>query len=144
MSFDPVLLYVSFGTFDLKGRDIGSRGQDLDGQTGKQDLKKFFDWLSKKGVKYIIKVIVADNEEKAHRDETIIKSLDQFDVEILDWKKIDLCPHVIREASKKWSKFHELHLLWSGNNAVLRAWSEPDGLPSVKSLKTIHIHETKV
>lgn len=144
MSFDPVLLYVDFGIFDLQATGIGPRSQVQDGPTGKQYLWNFFDWLFKKGVRYIIKVMVAENKDTAHCNETIIKSLKLFDVEILDWQKVDLCPSVIQQASEKWSNFHELHLLWSGSNAVLRAWSEPEGLALVKNLKTIHIYEAKV
>ena len=125
MSFDPVLLYVNFGIFDLEATGIGPRSQVQDGPTGKHYLWNFFDWLFKKGVRYIIKVMVAENKDTAHCNETIIKSLKLFDVEGL-------------------INCQEFHLFWSGSNAVVRNWSEPEGLALVKSLKTIHIYEAKV
>lgn len=32
-----------------------------------------------------------------------------------------------------------LDLRWSGSNAVLRAWSEPEGLPLLRNLETVNI-----
>lgn len=32
-----------------------------------------------------------------------------------------------------------LDLRWSGNNAILRAWSEPRGLPLLQNLQTVNI-----
>jgi hypothetical protein len=122
MAFDPVLLYVHFGSFDLQPpvKDPGAKKMH-DSPAGKRDLEQFFEWLSGKGVKHIIKIKVDENKDEPHCDESIIESLKKFDVEILDWRKTDLCPFVIQQASQSWSAFHELHLHWSGSNAVLRA-----------------------
>lgn len=101
----------------------------------------FFDWLREKGVKRILKVIVDDLEGPAHSDEAIEKVLHGFDVEILDWRKVDLCPELICKASRK---MKEVYLRWSGNNAVLRAWSEPDGLKKLEDLTKIHLYIKQV
>lgn len=112
----------------------------------------FFEWLQKRqGVKKIFKVIVNDTDSP-HRDEDIINvlagkgnrgpaRLQSFDVEILDWRKTDLCPIVVQSAAPN---LQELHLRWSGSNAVLRGWGEPEGLPKLKQLKKIHLHYTEV
>lgn len=112
----------------------------------------FFEWLQKrKGVKKIFKVIV-DDTDSPHRDEDIINvlagkgnrgpaRLQSFDVEILDWRKTDICPVVVQSAAPN---LQELHLRWSGSNAVLRGWGEPEGLPKLKQLKMIHLHYTEV
>lgn len=42
------------------------------------------------------------------------------------------------EVSSK-NQVKQLDLQWSGNNAVLRAWSEPEGLPSLQHLETVNI-----
>lgn len=97
----------------------------------------FFNWLREKGVKRILKVIVDDLEQPSHSDEAIENTLRGFEVEILDWRKIDLCPEVIYKSSKK---LKEVYLRWSGNNAVLRAWSEPDGLKKLEELTKVHLH----
>jgi hypothetical protein len=102
----------------------------------------FLHWLRKKHVKKILKLIV-DDSCKPHNDEDIEKVLlgasapvSSFDVEILDWRKTDLCPMTIKTAAPH---VRELHLQWSGNNSVLRGWSEPQGLPSIRSLEAIYL-----
>ena len=104
---------------------------------GRSDLGFIFNWLHQKGVKQILKVIVDDLEDPAHSDEAIETSLERFDVEILDWRKIDLCPETIRKACKN---LREVHLRWSGNNAILRAWSEQEGLAGLEHLGKVHLH----
>lgn len=37
------------------------------------------------------------------------------------------------------NKLRVLDLRWSGNDAVLRAWSEPRGLPLLQNLQTVNI-----
>lgn len=38
------------------------------------------------------------------------------------------------------NQLRKLDLKWSGNSAVLRAWSEPQGLPSIPLLETVNIN----
>lgn len=84
-----------------------------------------FNWLHSKGVRKIIKVVVTDGSQSPHCDDDIIRSLCRFDVEELDWKKIDLCSETVKEAAKN---VRELVLHTSGNRAVLWGWSALDGL----------------
>lgn len=42
------------------------------------------------------------------------------------------------ESSSK-NRLRRLDLQWSGNNTVLRAWSEPEGLPMLHNLQSISI-----
>lgn len=37
------------------------------------------------------------------------------------------------------NQLRKLDLQWSGNTAVLRAWSEPEGLPSLPHLNEVNI-----
>lgn len=108
---------------------------------GRSDMVFFFDWLREKGVKRILKVIVDDLTSPSHSDEAIENALYGFDVEILDWRKMDLCPEVICESSKN---LREVYLQWSGNNTILRGWSEPDGLKKLHNLIKIHLHVKQV
>ncbi|KAF2012823.1 hypothetical protein BU24DRAFT_465179 [Aaosphaeria arxii CBS 175.79] len=143
--FDDVLLYVDFRKLELERPPVRQRNirPDSDG-TGRKDVQPFFNWLYKKGVRNIIKVSVEDREGIPHSDVTIEESLKQFDIEILDWRKCDLCPQAIYDACHKNSKnLGEIHLWWSGNNAILRAWSESDGLVRLPKLKNIHLHDFK-
>ncbi|CAI4212575.1 unnamed protein product [Parascedosporium putredinis] len=107
------------------------------------DMVFFFRWLyDHQHIRNIVKLIVDDHKEKPHSDEAIETALNGIDVEILDWRKLDMCPMSIRRACKD-SNLRELHLQWSGNNAVLRAWSEPQGLGQIETLEKIHLHPMK-
>lgn len=114
------------------------------------DQLYFLRWLrQKKGVKKIIKLTVDDRREP-HRDEDIEEAVGgwddrqgknepsrSFDVEILDWRKLDLCPVTISRAAPN---VRELHLQWSGSNSVLFGWSDTQCLPKLPLLRKIHIH----
>jgi hypothetical protein len=115
----------------------------------------FFHWLREvKRVKRILKVIVEDGEQPSHSDEAIELCLEGFDVETLDWSKPDLNPDTACKAS---SGLSEVVLHWTGNNALLRSWSDPEirnQLPnlsminlivdSVSSLDWIHLYISSV
>lgn len=147
VNFDEVLQYVDFRRMKVEQLPILNRArgnaakQNL--SAGRTDLVHFFRWLKNKNVRNIIKVMVDDKSDVAHSDEAIEQSLEAFDIEILDWRKMDMDPETLYRACKS-SKLRELHLWWSGSNAVLRAWSEPGGLCKMTTLQIIHIWGTHV
>lgn len=113
-----------------------------DNQPGRSDMQIPFALLKVKGVRHIVKVIVFDLKPPHHTDESIENCLSWLEsVEILDWRKLDLCPETIY---KTCPKVVELHLHWSGNNTALVAWSASDGLCKLERLKEIHLHQTQV
>lgn len=73
----------------------------------------------------IIKVMVIDDGNPSHADSAIEDAQRNFDVEVWDWKKVDLCSEVICESTKV---VREISLYSSGNNAVLMGWASPEGL----------------
>lgn len=87
----------------------------------------FFDWLKKKGVERIIKVDVDDMKMPCHSDEAIEIALKSFQVEILDWRRQDMCPLTI---SRIGENLREINILWSGRNTILCSWSEKEGADS--------------
>jgi hypothetical protein len=165
LRFDPVLQYVTFPRVQvtLKGRkaDLERESEARQGgKLGRKDMEYFFDWLYQKGVRHIIRVSVedsADKGERVHSDQAIQKSLERFIVENLDWSKTDLDPETILDVSSKVEKasptqytenpgmprvlpdrqLRQLSLRWSGSNAVLRGWGEPEGLASLPHLQKI-------
>ncbi|KAI1465212.1 uncharacterized protein F4812DRAFT_462057 [Daldinia caldariorum] len=147
-NFDSVLQYVAFRQVQftkpqkpLRRNDAVHKPPEAIAGNGRRDMEVPFEWLYQaKGVRNIIKVIVDDLESPSHSDESIETALKRFDIEILDWRKIDLCPETICNSCKN---LRVLHLWWSGNNAMLRAWSEPDGLVKLQQLKAIHLHQTQ-
>lgn len=112
----------------------------------RSDQLFFLRYLRERTVRNILKLTV-DDLIHPHGDEEIEEAIrgspgnstlsQSFDVQILDWRKIDLCPVAIATASRN---VREVHLRWSGNNSVLRGWSEPHGLPKLPHLKVIHLH----
>lgn len=142
--FENTLQYVALPNIKVRPLPAlsGSSGNspEIAGE-GRSDVIFFFDWLRKKGVKRILKVIIDDLQGTAHSDEAVEKALHGFDIEILDWRKVDLCPETICTIGKE---LREVYLHWSGNNAVLRAWSEPDGLNKLEHLNKVHLHVNQV
>lgn len=136
LKFNSILKFVHFRQLTLKNHP--EEGDDLtqDDIDGHADVKYFFDWLRKKEVERILHVTVDENPKRLHRDTAIESSLKNLKVEILDWKKPDLSPETI---CKIGDYLTEVHLLWGGNNAVLRAWSEPEGLGTLPCLKRIYL-----
>ena len=100
-----------------------------------------FDFLRKKNVERIIHVIVADKDEIAHSDAAIEMALGGFKVEIWEWQKFDLCTETIANAAPDVA---EIHLYWSGNNAILWGWSDAEILRRMKALKKVYLHTTQV
>ena len=98
---------MDFGLIELPPPARRRNGPDTG--AGRKDMVTFFNWLGKKGVTNIIKVIVEDRKGTPHSDEAIIAALENFNVEILDWRKIDLDPKAIQEACVN-SAIRELHL----------------------------------
>ncbi|ROW06250.1 hypothetical protein VPNG_08109 [Cytospora leucostoma] len=136
LEFDNILQYVAVPRIQI---DLGPNQPDSRFQ-GSRHLLDFFQWLQQKGVKRILKVEVDDmpSQTPAHSDEMIEKALEPFGVEILDWRRPDLCPLMV---SRIGINLRKITLRWSGSNAVLRSWSEPEGFASIPSLRKIEIHE---
>ncbi|KAH8892234.1 subtilisin-like protein [Thozetella sp. PMI_491] len=148
IKFSDVLCYVAVGAVKLQrtaqaNTSKSPRGRDLvKPGLGRTCLTILFDWLRKKGVKKILKVIVDDSIADdnldllrpgvPHTDDAIEQALHPFHVEMLDWRKPDMCPQMIRSAS---DELRELWLTWGGNNTILRAWSAQDGLPLLEKLE---------
>ncbi|KAJ3528083.1 hypothetical protein NM208_g10378 [Fusarium decemcellulare] len=63
-----------------------------------------------------------------HSNKSLENALTDTRVELLDWRRLDICPDTIVRIGQN---LRELHLQWSGNNAVLRSWSEAGGLPKL-------------
>ncbi|RBA15540.1 hypothetical protein FPRO05_12614 [Fusarium proliferatum] len=106
---------------------------------GRSDLIHIFNQLRGKGIETVLRVFVQDSSPNcpSHSDEAIEKALQGMGVEVWDWNKTDLCTEVIFNAAPK---AREVHLYWSGNNAVLRGWSEAGGLPKLPELGLVKLH----
>jgi hypothetical protein len=147
LKFEDILQYVAIPKISIGGDSNAANTKKPRGRVsrpdgdGRTDLVSVFTLLQSQGVNTILKVIVDDLDPPAHSDVAIEEALDKRGVEIWNWKKTDLCSEVIRKAAPK---VREVHLYWSGNNAVLRGWSEAGGLPQLTQLKTVQLHVQQV
>ncbi|KAL4864041.1 hypothetical protein BDV12DRAFT_205945 [Aspergillus spectabilis] len=141
--FDEVLQYVEFPALRLRKTDI-PRGETFQrhrelfqsSSGGRKDLLFFFSWLKDKKVKHIISLVVRETVDP-HGDDVIEACLSGFRIDILDWSKPDLDPEMLCSACPD---VKELHLGWGGNNAILRAWGEPEGLRTLGKLELIYVY----
>ena len=117
-----------------EGRSSSSKAQLGEGRS---DFVHVFESLRKKNVKTIIKVKVDDSLAVPHSDESIENALRGLGVEVWEWKRTDLCSEVIYNVAPK---VREVSLFWSGNNAVLRGWSDEGGLKRLKELQVVRLN----
>ncbi|UKZ75095.1 hypothetical protein TrVFT333_002767 [Trichoderma virens FT-333] len=151
--FDEVLMYVRFPQVTVTRKGKNARQSR---PKGRDDMEFFFGWLHRKGVRRILRVEVDDGGRTPHGDESIQNSLDKIIIEHLDWSKLDLDPRLICQISSNAettdvdleaepltetrNELREITLQWSGNNAVLRAWSEINGLPQLPKLQMVNLN----
>lgn len=129
-----------------KARNSRAQVAFQDGE-GRTDVPVVFQQLRQKGVETILEVTIDDLEHPAHSDWAIEKAL-RFDnstrdmnIEAWNWKKVDICPDLVFSVA---SGATSIQLYWSGGNAVLRAWSEAEGLPKLTKLRYVVLHVQKV
>ncbi|KAF5965867.1 intracellular serine protease [Fusarium coicis] len=115
------------------------QGKPAPDGAGRSDLVHIFNQLRSKGVETVLRVFVQDSDpdSPSHSDEAIEKALQGLGVEVWDWNKTDLCTEVVLTAAPK---AREVHLYWSGNNSVLRGWSEAGGLAKLPKLGLVKLH----
>jgi len=146
LRFADILQYVAIPQIEIEMGTTGPAAQResrLKGRSSKplgearSDFFHVFESLRKKGVNTILNVMVDDGLAVSHSDEAIENALRGMGVEIWDWKRTDLCSEVIYNVAPK---VREVSLYWSGNNAVLRGWSEPGGLKRLRDLKVVRLN----
>ncbi|KAF4968446.1 hypothetical protein FSARC_4140 [Fusarium sarcochroum] len=132
LQFERILKHAAFPQIELENNRETSNAK----AQSKEDITFFFEWLGGKGVARIINVVVDDLKTPSHSDQAIEKALLPFDVEILDWRRLDLDPVSLCRIG---NQLREIYLYWGGRNAVLRAWSEKEGLARIPTLEVIHL-----
>ncbi|KAF8544885.1 hypothetical protein BDD12DRAFT_373383 [Trichophaea hybrida] len=141
LKFEDILEYVRIPRCKISRRVNNATAPSFDGSSGRGGIgltafQLIFELLWSKGVRKIIRVIVDDEEDTPHSDE-VIESLRRFEIEDWDWKKVDMCSEVLRNAAPDAEK---ITLYCSGNNAILRSWSAEDGLKRLQRLKEINVY----
>ncbi|KAF7630610.1 hypothetical protein AFLA_011231 [Aspergillus flavus NRRL3357] len=136
LEFEDILQYVHIPKFKPSQPPQRRSNKRLP-KRSLEDIERIFQSEKLEGVKTILKIVVEDLEEPPHTDTAIERFLKPKGVETWDWKKVDICPEVIQQAAPT---VRHLNLYWSGRNAVLRGWSEQEGLRRLKQLEKITLH----
>ncbi|KNG85640.1 hypothetical protein ANOM_006031, partial [Aspergillus nomiae NRRL 13137] len=95
-----------------------------------------FTILWEQGVKKILSVKVDDDNDDCPYSDEMLETLKKFGIEEWDWRRTDLCSRVVLKAA---GNARKITLYSTGNKAVLRSWSAPDGLNALKKLTDVQI-----
>lgn len=146
--FERILQHVDLPNLKISGGDDLLNTTTLDSDSSSNivslgsrlDFVKIFNWLRRVGgVRKVLEANVEDDEIEPHCDEAIEIALQGLDIETLNWKRLDLCSDVLKNAVKD---VNELFLYSSGNNDVLRSWSAEDGLARLQKVIMASSHPT--
>jgi hypothetical protein len=113
---------------------IGIQNRQKSWELDEQNLADVFEWLKiEKGVQTIVKLTVKDNPDYCCTDETVGKCLEGLEVRYLDWNRPDICADSLQSQTN----LIELSLYWTGLNAVLRSWSDTEGISTFVRVCTV-------
>ncbi|KAI0442366.1 hypothetical protein F4803DRAFT_551238 [Xylaria telfairii] len=145
LKFESILSYVALpmlSVLDLETVDpLGAFHNKKSMSKGRRDMGAIFEWLRLQNVETIHAITVIDSTEPSHSDTAIENALRGFDIEVWDWKKLDLNCDVISNCAGE--TVREISLYSSGNYAVLMGWASTDGLGCRKrfpKLKHVHLY----
>lgn len=132
LTYEKILRYAAFPQLDLfmEDRQTFRAGRSLD-----NDHSEVFDvlkWLKHKKVEIIMKLKVPDRLVNPHDDIEMADQIDDFKVEDLDWKVLDLSIANLRHGTKQ--RLEKLHLYSSGNRAVVSHWFSNEGINSLSKV----------
>ncbi|PMD38046.1 subtilisin-like protein [Hyaloscypha variabilis F] len=134
VQFESSIRYVDFP--DLS--EIGvERKHAKPENSPRSDVMDVLDWLSDKGVKEIIELRVPDSWDEPHSEEIIEKAIKDFNIEVLDWRRIDLSIRSVKKGAG--SSVTDLHLYSSGNWTALEHWTGQNGVVQLESLKKLYV-----
>jgi hypothetical protein len=133
LSYERTLRYVEFPPLDMMTGDRETFKENSHFERNHDEVFKVLRWLRKeKGVLNVIKLKVPDRLVNPHEDLQMATEVDNFGVESLDWKVLDLSISIFSEKVKE--KIKELHLYSSGKRAVISHWFSPEGIRSLKKV----------
>ncbi|KAI8278742.1 Major intracellular serine protease [Colletotrichum sp. SAR 10_98] len=154
----PTVSHSSINAPSGRNANAAQRGSLAENPSpGRTELVKVFDKLYELKVKKILRLHVEDRHSPSHTDASIEIALqgresflneggtggrEPIAVETWDWRKPDLSTEVIAFAAPT---VENVHLYWSGNQAVLRAWDCDEGIPRLyvtteRRLKRVTVH----
>jgi hypothetical protein len=131
LSFEEVLQSVEFPNLDNHHNEDDPFAPMVAGN----EVQRMLDWLrEKKKVRKIIRLNVRDSLHHPHSEEVIETAIAPFDIESLDWKRLDLSIDSIFLAAPN---VRELRLYSSGSQAALRHWIGSEGVRKLKEVSLV-------
>lgn len=137
ITYEQTLRYAEFPALDILAQEREIFKDSCALQFQHTELFRVLKWLRyKMKVKTIIKLKVSDRLVNSHDERTMAEAVRLFNVEVLDWKVLDLCITVFDDTSKK--RLRELHLYSSGKRAVISHWFSAEGFKVLKNASSPH------
>jgi hypothetical protein len=127
IEFEPCLRHVVIPLFGNNSPTC-SRFNPMEPRSEVRDI---LEWLKLRRVRRILTLNVVDSFHAPHTEETIELAVKPFNVDILDWRRMDLSIDCLQEAA---ANVRTLSLYSSGNWAVLSHWSSSDGVGNLKKV----------
>ncbi|KAK0640567.1 hypothetical protein B0T16DRAFT_460740 [Cercophora newfieldiana] len=140
LSYEETIKYARFPALDIHSDNTNTIALPIrDEHTEVFDI---LDWLYQtKHVRTILELKVLDRLINPHNELDIAQYVEDFGVEVLDWRFLDMSVSVLKEGTKK--RLRGLHLYSSGKRAAISHWlNKEDGLPSkaFENLQFVWIH----
>lgn len=128
LSYEPTIKYARFPALGVHVDD-----KEEIGKSTREEHREVFDalhWLREdKGVETILELAVPDRLVNPHNEVEIAKVVDEFKVERLNWRYLDLSLSVFQEDGNAIKpRIRELHLYSSGKRAAISHWFSDEGL----------------
>ncbi|KAI0099044.1 hypothetical protein GGR51DRAFT_576438 [Nemania sp. FL0031] len=134
--YEPTLRYVDFPALDFNGHD-----RRVDGYQSHSEVFDLLNWLqTEHGVDEIIRLKVPDRMFNPHDERTIAQMVKRFQIQVLDWRFLDLSISVFLELKPEVDCLRSIHLYASGKRAVVSHWLSPQGILSLPNVKDVKIH----
>jgi hypothetical protein len=131
LSYEPLIKYAEFPALDLHPDDKESSGDEMSREH--REIFAILDWLRKnKQVNAILELQVRDRLFNPHDEDQIAKYVDDFKVEILNWRFLDLSVSVFERSRER---LKGLHLYSSGKQAPVSHWFSKEGLKSLPNVR---------
>ncbi|KAI0423857.1 hypothetical protein F5Y09DRAFT_326191 [Xylaria sp. FL1042] len=137
LAYEETLRYVEFPPLDMIVVDRETFKENTYLEHDHNEVFKILQWLTEKKVKRIIKLVVPDRLINPHNDLGMAAEVVKFEVEILDWRVLDLSIDIFPKPAR--NKLKELYLYSSGNRATINHWFSPEGIRKLENLGTLEI-----
>ncbi len=137
---DTILRCVDIPSISVKWDDYSSDPKKMAddwGCVGRTDFFMIFHWLKKRaGVKKVVEVVVEDfdTNDMSHSYQAIEACLEGLNVETWNWRRMDIPSDLIYKVAMSVSV---VYLYCSGSIAVLRSWSDINGLARLKNVSIL-------